>query len=203
MANQYSSLMPATPEELHERRVFVMQKRVECYTFDEIARMVREKFDRPISAVQCAEDYRVVMKARIKELNEPTDTVRAAAIARLHQMMNAIMERVQQGSLDHIEVFLKLEARLAKLTGVDAPTQSELTVKKDGEVLTREQLLEKVALLRERLKSAGSLDSSLPPQNTEVKALNPAPEVTSEVSRPVLEGEVVMADSNVVPFTKP
>jgi hypothetical protein len=66
-----------------------------------------------------------------KTLQEPADELRKLDLERLNTMLLAIWARARQGSLDDIDMVLKILARKAKLLGLDAPVKQEL-VGRDG-----------------------------------------------------------------------
>ena len=151
MANQYTSMMPRTPEEITERRLFVMKSRVRHMNWDEITKAVTKEFGYPISPAQCAEDFRVVMRQRAKELNVETATLREVSIQQLDNAASKIIDKVDLGDLDALETYLKIQTRKAKLLGLDAPVE---TRELGRQRLTADELLAKMAEISARLRAA-------------------------------------------------
>lgn len=52
---------------------------------------------------------------------------RALSVARLDKATKGIWDQVESGEVDAVDRLVKLEARRAKLLGLDAPTKSELS----------------------------------------------------------------------------
>ncbi len=159
MANQYSSLMPASPEEMEKRRFEVMKLRRIGTTWEEIAEKIGEMFNRPISYQQCAEDFRIIMKARAAELHEETDAIRNSQIHRLSVAINRVWKRIdaENPSLEHVEILIKLETRMSRLLGTDAPVKSEVNDARKPVQLTEAQIKDKIAEIYGRLKQKQEL----------------------------------------------
>ena len=154
MANQYSSEMPLKKEDIETRRFFVMQKRNLGFTYEEIAEAyASEHGGRRFAPSMLAEDFRIIMSARAKELHEETDHLRASQIYRLQLAAKRLMPLVDREvpSLEAMETLIKLEARIARLLGTDMPSKSEVDDKRRKPELTSEQVKARFNELSERV----------------------------------------------------
>lgn len=90
--------------------------------------------------------YRAVMTALDRTLREPADELRELEVARLDALLLALWPQATRGDLGAIDRVLRLMERRAKLLGLDAPTQVNVTQAARQEV--------------DRLVEAGVLDPS-------------------------------------------
>lgn len=167
MANQWTSIAQSTPEVIEKRRFEVVKLRRTGHTFDEIAEKISVMFNRPISNVMVAEDFRIVMKKRAKELHEETDAIRESQAFRILSLVKLYWGKVERGTItvEETEVLIKLETRLSKLLGTDAPLKSEIDDKRRKPQLTAEQMKAKMAEIYGRLAKQGIIPAP-PPQIT-------------------------------------
>lgn len=178
MANQYTDRPQSTPEHIEERRLFVMQCRRKAFTWERCAEAVTAKYGYKITFAQCAEDFRIIMKARAKELAEETDSMRATMVDQLDSILTKALERAEEGSLDHMEIVIKLLARKSRLLGVDAPLRTETEDKTPALTnLSRAALLDRITAIQARLSA------KMPAQLSEVTDLGEPP-------REVVEAEL-------------
>ncbi len=84
-----------------------------------------------ISKDTISRDIRRCLADLRKEQLSETEDMRALERARLDDELRAIWPQVRNGNPRAIEVALKIQERMAKLYGLDAPVKSELTGK-DG-----------------------------------------------------------------------
>jgi hypothetical protein len=150
-----------TSEQLYERRLFIMEQRRDHLTYEAIAQKVTEKFGYPISAVQCFEDFRLIMAQRAKQLNDATDECREIAIQQLDSVCLAILPQVKAGSLEAIDRYLKIQQRKAKLLGLDAPVQHEDVTKAPR--LTVDEIMHRMKEISEKIARAKELQAYEPP----------------------------------------
>lgn len=159
----------SSPEELQIRREFIVDCRRRGLIWDAVAKAVHTRFGRLISDTQCAEDFRIIMKQRQKAWHEAADACRDIALQRLDKAVEVIWDRIEAGSLDHIEMLLKIETRRAKLLGIDEQHEN---IDANRPRLTEEELLEKIRLVAERIKSRG-----LPLPNMSLPMIDVRPQV--------------------------
>ena len=143
------------PDEIAQRRLLVVQRRVEGWAYGKIREEIRAKFGYTVSEVTLAEDFKLVMKQRAKELHESTDAIRQAITERLDMATAAIIDRVAQGSLDHIEMLLKIDSQRAKLLGVNKETGGPPPNEKPR--LSEGEIRAKILRISERLNERKSL----------------------------------------------
>jgi hypothetical protein len=102
------------------------------------------------------------VKRRAKELGEKAHDIRELEVARLDAILDAIWLRVEGGSLDHIETFLKVASRRAKLLGLDAATRHEVKTTDERKSLSDAELHQRTRALLERIeKASGYRDKRL------------------------------------------
>jgi hypothetical protein len=70
--------------------------------------------------------WKLVDRALRDFIEEPAESVRALALARLDDMLLAIWPLARKGHLGAVDRVLKIEERRAKLLGLDAPVKSEV-----------------------------------------------------------------------------
>ena len=106
---------PAVIERL-ERTAHAIELRKSGATFA----MIGDRF-----GVSAQSAHEMVMKGLRATLAEPAAELRALAVARLDQMLNAIWTAATNGDLQAQAGVLRLEERRAKLLELDAPKQIE------------------------------------------------------------------------------
>jgi hypothetical protein len=70
--------------------------------------------------------YYAVMAALKRTQQEPADEVRVLALQRLDRLLFAVWQKALSGDLECIDRALKIEARRAKLLGLDAPEKVDI-----------------------------------------------------------------------------
>lgn len=70
--------------------------------------------------------HKAVVSALRETLQEPSDELRRLESDRLRAMMAAVWPRVEGGDLHAIDRALRIQERLARLLGLDAPARAEL-----------------------------------------------------------------------------
>lgn len=152
---------PLSPEELNNRRVFVMQCRIKAWSFYRIADAVEEKFGYPISAAQCSVDFKHVMRERAKEQAEETDAVRNTMVAQIDEVLEKHLELAIAGDVDSADIVLKAMVRKARITGIDAPLKSERKDTTKTPRLTEFQIMEKMKAIMDKLGIQRSIPGPL------------------------------------------
>lgn len=158
MANQWDLTPQASKEDIEKRRLEIMKLRRIGTPWEEIADKIGKMFNRSISYQQCAEDYRIIMAARAKELHQETDAIRSEQLYRLGVAIKRVWDRIdaENPSLDHIEILIKLETRMAKLLGTDAPSKSEVDDKRKAPVqLSEAQIKSRMEFIMRRMERFG------------------------------------------------
>jgi AraC-like DNA-binding protein len=102
-----------------ERQRQALNARKAGKSYQEIAREVGYK-----SASGAHAAVRLALK---KTLQEPADELRKLEIARLDAMLEAVWPQVEKGDARSVEVALKIEERRARLLGLDAPSEVDVT----------------------------------------------------------------------------
>lgn len=152
MANQYSAVMPWSEHDVEERRRLVVKERVRGTPYHKIFELVRERWgSSPSTAMLCA-DFKIEMEKHRKEHSENLDEVRDTMVKRLDSLLAASIDRAEAGSVDHIEVVLKIEARRSKLLGADAPERRETTITEVPR-MSADQILDKMAEISARIQA--------------------------------------------------
>ncbi len=152
MSNQYVIKPQTDPETIEKRRRRIMELRRDGVLWDEVVKIISTEFGK-ISLVMCTQDFRIFMKERVAQLHEPTDAVRQAMVDRLDMAIAGIVERVKAGSLDHIEVLIKLESRRARLLGLDAPSERVIDDKRDRPKLSIQETLDRLKMIQDRVRA--------------------------------------------------
>jgi transposase len=107
--------------EIEERRGRVYELRLEGKSYREIASELG------ISHQTAHSDAMAVMDRLKAETIETAERVREIELARLDKAQKAIWPDVKQGDQGAIDTFLKIQARRAKLMGLDAPEKHDVT----------------------------------------------------------------------------
>jgi hypothetical protein len=123
--------------------------------WEDIANACEAEFGYRVTVNQLAEYFRVLMRARNKELHQDIDAVREMSIEQLNKAAAAILPKVEAGHLDAIESYIKIQNRISKLIGLDAPVQREDVTPRQR--LTADELINKMAEITTRLKAAREL----------------------------------------------
>ena len=105
-------------------------------------------------------------------------------LARLDRLTEAIMERCEDGSLDHIDTMMKLMDRRAKLLGLNAPTKHAHLID-DKRALPDQELYNRTRALLLRLQAAGHDVAD------RLNELNPFQAIEGQVLEPVKDAAPV------------
>lgn len=166
------------------RRTEVVRLRRRGHIWEDIPRLIREKFGATPSIQVLFNDFKVTMARRVKEQHEEVDAARGLMLDRLDKLILGILDRAESGSLDHIEMLLKLEQRRSKLIGADAPVKSEIDDKRPAPPkLTEAQILDRMAVIQEKLR-----------QRMENRGVQPVNQLTNGAQ----EGELVFPEEDVI-----
>ena len=106
-----------------ERRAKVLQLRRQGKNYKEIGQAL---------GISTTRAYQLVwdeMDRLSAHMEEDVSAIRTEAESRLRRLINAIWERALGGDLQAIDQVAKLQDRLNKLYGVDAPAKQEVTTK--------------------------------------------------------------------------
>jgi AcrR family transcriptional regulator len=137
-----------TPEELPRVLIKALELRRKGKSYPDIADEL---------GVSLSTAYRYVnneLERLARERKLEGEKVLELEIARLDRITEAIAERVEAGSLDHVETFLKVMDRRAKLLGLNAATMHKVEVE-DKRALPDAELYKKTRALLLRLQAAG------------------------------------------------
>lgn len=108
-----------------------------------------------ISSAQVYQWVRKEVARRAEETREVVDEITAIELERLDKIVEGIWAKVEAGSLEHIDVFLRVSARRSKLLGLDAATTHKVEVTDNRRQLTDEEMYDRYRALQERLAKAG------------------------------------------------
>lgn len=113
--------MSANSQQLQalEKQTQALKLRLAGVSYEDIARTVGYKG--PSGA------YQAVKAAMKKTLQEPADDLRKIEVARLDEALRAIWPKVKKGDLLAIDRYLKISDRRAKLLGIDARAELQLS----------------------------------------------------------------------------
>lgn len=106
--------------QIEERRVRVYDLRIRGLSYAKIADQLG------VSVGTAYSDAKAVMDRITAEADEKAEQVRKAELHRLDIAQAAIWSDVETGDLDAIDTLLKLQARRAKLLGLDAPERHDV-----------------------------------------------------------------------------
>ena len=106
-------------------------------------------------------DLETVLVRSRDEANDKIQVERETSVARLELAIERIMPKVLDGNLDACDCLVRLEGRLAKLKGTDAPLKQELSGPEGAPIAVsvKEDLTRKLEDLGKRL-AGGSPQSS-------------------------------------------
>lgn len=137
---------------IEQRRAKVVFLRVRGHSIRDIAAKLG------VSVGTIHDDLTEVLVRAREDSTEKMKAERETSVARLELAIEKIMPQVLRGGLDAADRLVRLEQRLAKLKGTDAPTKTELSGP-DGApipVSVAEGLLGKLNDLGKRLAGGGS-----------------------------------------------
>jgi hypothetical protein len=132
---------------IEQRRAKVVKLRVAGWSIRDIAAHLN------VSVGLVHGDLSEVLVRTREQANESVKVERELSIERLETAIKKIWDQVEGGDLDAVDRLVRLEQRLAKLQGLDAPTKQELSGP-DGapiEVTTKTTLERKLDELGKRL----------------------------------------------------
>lgn len=110
----------------HQRQLRALELRLAGVTYQQIADELA------YAGRQGA--YKAVESALKLTLQEPAEALRRLSSERLDRATLAIWRAVSAGDLRAIETMLRIEARRARLLGLDAPARSELSGPEGGPI---------------------------------------------------------------------
>ncbi len=137
-----------TPEERPVILIRALELRRKGYSYPQIADEL---------GVSLSTAYRYVnneLERLAKERRMEGEKVLEIELATLDRLTKAVIERCEEGSLDHIETLLKLMDRRAKLLGLNAATRQIHEVQ-DNRQLPDAEVYKKTQALLLRLQAAG------------------------------------------------
>ena len=114
-----------TKEETYQKQLKALQLRLAGRNYDEIAAALQYA-NRSVA-------WKAVKNAMTKTLREPADQIRDMETDRLDKALAGIWTRVIKGDDRAIQTFIRLSEQRAKLLGLYAPTQTDIT--SGGEVI--------------------------------------------------------------------
>jgi hypothetical protein len=112
----------------HARQLQALELRLAGVTYEQIAGQ--------LGYASRSGAHKAVGAALKATLREPADELRELAAERLDRATTAIWRRVQDGDGHAIDVLLRIEARRAKLLGLDAPAPREQASESEVRVIT-------------------------------------------------------------------
>jgi len=148
VAHNEAGMRVWTPEEFPKAVTHALELRRKGCSYPKIADAL---------GVSLSTAYRYVNNALERLANERKiegEKVLDLEIARLDRMCEAIMDKVDDGSLDHIDTMLKLMDRRAKLLGLNAPSKHSHEID-DKRGLPDQELYNRTHALLQRLQAAG------------------------------------------------
>lgn len=194
MKNQYQDGMAAMPDEILERRAFVMKQRVRGFSYDQISDLWFEQKGTRVSLSVLADDFKRLSRQRSRELAEDTDSYRQSQISVLEIARNRVLNLVdrENPSIEAIEALIKLEARIARLMGTDAAVKSEQTVTRKNAELPESEVKRRIAEVQERIAQRLSPPMTVTdiPQKAIVGEVMPANNAGPDDDEPIV-GEVI------------
>lgn len=143
---------------IEKRRASVVQLRVAGWNIRDIAAHL------DVSVGTVHGDLSEVLVRTREQANDNVKVERELSIQRLELAIKKIWPAVEAGNLDAVDRLTRLEARLAKLQGLDAPTKQELSGP-DGapiEVTARSNLERKLEELGKRLAGGAAQPGGAP-----------------------------------------
>lgn len=105
--------------EVVQRQAEAMRLRVAGFTLADIARQLGYASE--------SGALKAIMTGLDAARREPADAMRELALRRCERMLQAVWSRVLTGDLDAIDRALRIEARRARLLGLDAQSAIDLT----------------------------------------------------------------------------
>lgn len=133
-----------------ERDLRCFELRRDGHSLSEVARIVG------LNSPQSAANH--IERAYKLCYNEPAEKIRKLAYARLMRMLTKLKPGIDAGDPDACSVALRLEARIAKMYGLDSPQKVEHSGK-DGEPIQTQSVPPEQIQTPERLKSVLDLAS--------------------------------------------
>ena len=97
---------------------------------------------------------RVTLDRLAQERDQEADRLLDLELDRLDTMIKAVSEKAELGSLDHMEMYLKLIDKRVKLLGLDAPKRIKHEVE-DKRGLPDVEVYNRIRALHQRLRDAG------------------------------------------------
>jgi hypothetical protein len=101
----------------HARQLQALELRLAGVTYEQIATQ--------LGYASRSGAHRAVESALKQTLREPAEALRELSAQRLDRATTALWRRVQDGDAHAIDVLLRIEARRARLLGLDAPASLE------------------------------------------------------------------------------
>lgn len=139
-----------TEHELRVRRREILRLRARGCRMEDIPRQIEIKFHTVLTVQTVQAEFRKAMEEWNEENAEDVQTVRSLINFRLDLALEPIMDKVELGSLDHIDTMLKIETTRAKLLGINVEKTSNLRIEV-GPRPTEEELRLRIDVLKRKL----------------------------------------------------
>lgn len=137
------------------RRRYVMQKRVEGHTYEQIMNAWNtENPDQVVGYTTITKDGRESLRKAVEDNRATSQEYRQLMIERLEQMLRApaFQEKINKGNLLAIDRGIKIIERMSKLYGADMPSKiayTDVTGEKDVGKLTDEERAKRIQEIME------------------------------------------------------
>jgi hypothetical protein len=86
------------------------------------------------SYATASRDVKAEFERLLEKGSEIAEHARAMELARLDVMLHAVWEKIEGGDVRAIDTALRVSERRAKLLGLDAPVQQDMTVREVAQV---------------------------------------------------------------------
>jgi hypothetical protein len=117
---------------------------------EDVPRLIEQKFHTPMTIQHVQSEFKVAMEEWNEENAQDVQYTRSLINYRLDMALEPIMDKVELGSLDHIDTLLKIETTRAKLLGINVEKTSNLRIEV-GPRLSEEELKARIESLKLRL----------------------------------------------------
>ncbi len=121
----------------------VLQLRVMGVRYEQIAKVVNEKFNTKMSQSTAHDIYKRQLKQMPKEALQES---RELALLRASEVMQIAHAKAKKGSAKHLEVYLAANKQVIEMLGLDAPQEIVINANERAEAV-RQRLIERAAEL--------------------------------------------------------
>lgn len=121
----------------------VLQLRVMGVRYEQIAKVVNEKFNTKMSQSTAHDIYKRQLKQMPKEALQES---RELALLRASEVMQIAHAKAKKGSAKHLEVYLAANKQVIEMLGLDAPQEIVINANERAEAV-RQRLIDRAAEL--------------------------------------------------------